>query len=498
MIASKYNCLGMIRYFLLIILTSRYCLSNFVHRTNYKQNRVEKVIINDIPIFNLNNNGIQNSNTSLQMNLKSTISFKKNRITFMMVFLISTTALLYVPSLGEAFAEYSPYIEDKVKWHLVYLSNDSGCENAYYQRMNLYDELASKYMDLYQFDDTRHGNPECISARQFDSKYQMPSDLELLIIVLDEELGERELHQYRQGALYFYDPAVSLPDVENKSNLLKTYHQHLIVICDCGSHKYSEPVWLLSHELSHFVLNYLQYPNEIAGNKIHETDLKYDSCIENSTSKTNYEQECGENIKTKIRLAVNAYSFSVMTPYQDAVGMKYHYDESVDDHKSVETIEQLWDDGMISHDLYQMFIEELEKNNKQTPKVPKLFTEPPKGEPESTHNKEFSKHLQGIHVKDIVKKLKNPSQSLIPESSPSHHESSIILVSEEIVPELGTTDVVIRDKNIISESRVSFTLEFDGNDDKISCLAPLIENNKFHIQCNSKLKDVTVKYKISN
>jgi len=51
-----------------------------------------------------------------------------------------------------------------------------------------------------------------------------------------------------------------------------------IIICDCPNFNYSDPVWILTHELSHFVLYFLEYDMYVIEDFVHEYDEKFDQC----------------------------------------------------------------------------------------------------------------------------------------------------------------------------------------------------------------------------
>ena len=91
------------------------------------------------------------------------------------------------------------------------------------------------------------------------------------------------------------------------------FANHAIIICDCPNFYYSDPVWILTHELSHFVLYYLNYDYDIIEGLVHSYDKKYDQCRES------YVEGCSVGI-TKLRIDEMAYSFSVMPPYAPAIG----------------------------------------------------------------------------------------------------------------------------------------------------------------------------------
>ena len=96
---------------------------------------------------------------------------------------------------------------------------------------------------------------------------------------------------------------------------------HLVIMCHCSNFDSSYdqilPSWILTHELSHFVLSYKGYPPSIVQNAIHEIENEYDTCIG-----TNFQNEYCMDFKTIIRSDLTSKDFPVMKPYEDAIGQK--------------------------------------------------------------------------------------------------------------------------------------------------------------------------------
>lgn len=92
-------------------------------------------------------------------------------------------------------------------------------------------------------------------------------------------------------------------------------------MCHCSdfdsSYEQILPSWILSHELSHFVLSFKGYPRSVIQNAIHENEAGYDDCIG-----TNFQDEFCKDFKTTIRPDYVAKDFPVMKPYESAVGQK--------------------------------------------------------------------------------------------------------------------------------------------------------------------------------
>lgn len=195
---------------------------------------------------------------------------------------------------------FATHFSEDTRWQLVYVTDTPVCSNYDYQSAVKYDEITEKYFELYQFENTKY-HPLCMNHTKYDEQYDTPGDLDLLILVYSRNLGEAELHAQKMGGLFMH----SGPD--KKFN-------NAIVLCDCANFYYSDPVWILTHELSHFVLYFLDFDIHIIEDLVHQYDEQYDQC------RTHYDGSC-KSIMTKIYVEPMAYSFSVMPPYQDAIGL---------------------------------------------------------------------------------------------------------------------------------------------------------------------------------
>ena len=212
---------------------------------------------------------------------------------------ISVLTVFAVGSFGfnDAFATH--FSED-TKWQLIYLTDTNVCSNYDYQMTVKYDLLAEGYMGLYEFDNTKY-EPLCMNHLKYDETYEFPQDIDLIVLVYSRNLGEVELNDQKMGGLFTHSGP-------NRSI------NNAIIICDCPNFYYSDPVWILTHELSHFILYFLEFDMNVLEDKVHEYDDKYDECREH------YDDSC-ESILTKLRVDPMAYSFSVMPPYKEAVGI---------------------------------------------------------------------------------------------------------------------------------------------------------------------------------
>jgi len=194
---------------------------------------------------------------------------------------------------------YATHKSEKLAWQMIFLSSYPACSNYQYQMLRVYDQIAEKYMEVYKLENSKY-NPNCMSASKY-SNYQVPEDLDLIILVYDRGLGRNELNANDIGGFYNH---VGTDRLKN----------HTIVFCDCPNFKFSDPTWILTHELSHFILYYKGFGPDVVEDMIHSMDNKYDYCIEGNS----YESSCS-TIKTRLYLDEFAYAWTVMTPYTPAV-----------------------------------------------------------------------------------------------------------------------------------------------------------------------------------
>ncbi|HXV66080.1 MAG TPA: tetratricopeptide repeat protein [Nitrosopumilaceae archaeon] len=185
-----------------------------------------------------------------------------------------------------------------VTWQLVVISSEPACSGYHHYMVEKYHDITEKYLDLYELKDSQY-KPECYTEKSFTKEFEKPSDLDLLILVYDRDKGRAELHTQDVGGLYIH-----------QGNDLST--KHTIIICDCPNFKYSDPVWILSHEISHFVLNFLGFDMNVVEKEIHGLDHKFDSCVEGV-----YDDLC-TTVKTKIY--TQRSDWVVMKPYEPAIG----------------------------------------------------------------------------------------------------------------------------------------------------------------------------------
>jgi len=194
---------------------------------------------------------------------------------------------------------YGEQLLDELKWQLVFVTSNSACSSYDFQNMKKYTEISEKYLELYKVKNTKH-SPLCFSQSDYASEYQTPLDLDLIVLVYDKDLGRKELHSQKIGGFYHHF------GIDKARN-------HVVVFCDCPTFNYSNPVSILTHELSHFVLYYLDYDEFIIEDLVHSSDERYAQCLAKNDGTCKLDE-------THVRLETISTRYSVLPIYEPAIG----------------------------------------------------------------------------------------------------------------------------------------------------------------------------------
>jgi len=281
---------------------------------------------------------------------------------------------------------------EEMTWQLIMISSYPACSNYHYQMTDLYHDLTLRYFEAYQFENTSY-KPACMTEKKY-SDYEIPEDVDLVILVYDRNKGRSDLHSNDMGGFYSH-----VGD--------EWTHHHTIVFCDCSNFSYSAPTWILTHELSHFVLYYLGYDRSIVEDLVHLMDAESDYCVE-----VEYVESCKQS---RMNLETSRHRTAVVPVYEPAIGKSpvplvivsenisdspYRMDMQIE-------VTQWWLDGKITDVDYtkslEILLEKMGKITKDTqqsffsaesPNV--VFTDPPK------NNKlDFTVHSETLDLSSI-------------------------------------------------------------------------------------------------
>ena len=223
--------------------------------------------------------------------------FKKNNFSKFKITLLffAIFSVFVIPSISDdAFANH---LSEKMKWQLVFISGEPGCANYHYQIMNKFNHLAGTYLNEYGIENESY-SPNCFPLVKYPQNYEKPNDLDLFVLVYDKNLGEEILQSNDIGGFYKHFGS------DRTTN-------HFIVFCDCPNFNFSDPAWILTHELSHFSLFYLGYETSIIDDLVHAHDESFDQC------RLNWEESCN-SIVQKLETE-SGYLQSIMPIYQLAI-----------------------------------------------------------------------------------------------------------------------------------------------------------------------------------
>ena len=225
---------------------------------------------------------------------------------------------------------YATHLTENVVWQLVFITGNKTCSNYDYQMTNVYTEITIGYMEMYKLGNTMKNDPICINQYKY-SKITFDNDVDLIILAYERKVGEPELNRFQVGGLYHH----AGNDISKN---------HVIIFCDCPNFQFSDPVWTLSHELSHFILFYRGYGPDIVETLVHHYDGLYDYCLDN---RIYYKDEC-QNIKKSLRSDYTAYRYSVVPPYEPSFSDNVNIRSAPTVHGIQQQITKLWTEGKIS------------------------------------------------------------------------------------------------------------------------------------------------------
>lgn len=221
----------------------------------------------------------------------------KWKISIIMAVGVLLTSVMY----DDAFASQNSVTD----WQLIYI-NEQKCKQTDIQLTQEFNSLVIQYLKEYQFDNFPY-DPLCVSSTEYEN-IKSNYDADLTILVFGPSAGKELLSSNYLDGIYIHQG-------NDRSK------NHIIMICDC-SKKYSSyeatlTSWVLSHELSHFVLSYKGYASSAIQDIVHSADKSYDSCVG-----VNFANSNCDNILLKIRPDKASRDYIVMKPYEPAVGNK--------------------------------------------------------------------------------------------------------------------------------------------------------------------------------
>ena len=190
--------------------------------------------------------------------------------------------------------------KDTLTIQTIWVTGNKSCFNNDWQRLEEYQrDLILPYLKLYGLEPITQPL-ECMNQTEYEV-YETPDYTDLLIVIYNKNIGRDILHSNNLGGYFLKE------DIFSKSGLR-------IEVCECPSFEHGDPVWVISHELNHFALFYLGFPQEIWLDWVHIVEAVFDeNCPEGYTNSAScdglWREYRGES-----------RDFKVMEVYQEALG----------------------------------------------------------------------------------------------------------------------------------------------------------------------------------
>lgn len=165
--------------------------------------------------------------------------------------------------LPKAFGE-----SDVLTWKMIFVTTWDNCSSRNLKALVFYQYLTGQYLTKYNINH-QSARPSCVSTDNMSGIIQGSlSSYDLVIIIPD--LWQSFKQQRNSNSLGHYNP-----NDDSRS-----------IISQAFSYKVESKssAWVLSHELSHFALQWKGYPHEVYGNGVHAVQSAYNKCQSNDFS----------------------------------------------------------------------------------------------------------------------------------------------------------------------------------------------------------------------
>ena len=248
--------------------------------------------------------------------------------------LLVAGVLLGPVSFSNAYAEAN----DEIAWKMVVVGSPV-CDTLHRELLKTYSEITAEYLNLYELPNTAT-SIECVSEEDY-AGITNNDDSELLIVIFDEILALKTMRSNVLDGFYMH--------TGNDRN-----ENHVIVMCHCSNfeqgHERKYTSWILTHELSHFVLSWQGYHYTAVERLVHSIENKYEHC-------TSIEGEfCTEQIYVKSPNLTQSYPVFPLIEVAKGSGAIQTAEEDLSENKIIlgvyKQLTEWWLDDTISNNAY--------------------------------------------------------------------------------------------------------------------------------------------------
>jgi hypothetical protein len=258
---------------------------------------------------------------------------------------------------------YAESEKNNVSWKLTFLADKQKCNFLEETKTKEIENIVKKYFELYKLSNNLL-EMNCVSSQQYFNSINS-DDTDLNIIVFDKVIGKQIMMKHGYEGFYAHYGT-------NRMN------HHVIMVSTqppfSSAYDNTEFSWLLSHELSHFILSYKGHNVDSIERMLHANKLQYEDCISDVT------ERCSQ-VKAIISSNVSGQKFNVMAPLKDVVNqnsMSYFSDDLYSSNvvkKVLHQITEWWINGVINDEDYLMLLQQIVDvpvNNNQVVKTTQL------------------------------------------------------------------------------------------------------------------------------
>ena len=157
-------------------------------------------------------------------------------------------------------------IDEEIVWDMVVVGSPV-CDTQHRELLKTYVAIAEEYLNLYELPNIQK-NINCITESEYEN-LSSQDNVDLLIVIFDETLAQKTMRSNVFDGFYLH--------TGNDRD-----QNHVIVMCHCSNfeigHERKYTSWILTHELSHFVLSWQGYDFAAVERLVHVLEDKYEHC----------------------------------------------------------------------------------------------------------------------------------------------------------------------------------------------------------------------------
>ena len=185
-----------------------------------------------------------------------------------------------------------------VEYNVIFMTSSDNCTWEEFGKMHFYNEVTYYYLQEWGLEPT-YVDPLCLPNTVLDDVPEEYLGYDLTILMGDYVITQKYLIEYSHAWGYYDTSARMIVSGELTDFMAEA---GLLTVDDIASE------WVLTHELSHFVLDYLGEPESIMVDWVHDTENWNRFCILEDP----YHPTCDEIYS---ELEVNGMRVLVMEPY---------------------------------------------------------------------------------------------------------------------------------------------------------------------------------------